>query len=862
MPARIYRRLLLLFPASFRRRFGDDMTAVFLDRHRQARARGLGPAAVHWGRTMVDLTIHAVHERRARPARGGSMMFDDVRHATRSLRRRPSLVALVLATLAIGMGATTAVFSVANALLLRDLPYAEPHRLVSLNDRRGDRGTFSVALPNLFDWQTAAPAIDGVGAWASADVNLAGPSGAERVRGGRMTPDLFRVLGVPLTLGRTFTEAERAPGTLVALLTESAWRQFLARRDDVLARTVIIDGEAHQVIGVVPDIPGLEARIWRPVVNAAPATSRRNHAYRAVARLREGATIDELRGQLDVVSARLESEYPDTNKGWGAAVTPLQESMTEDLTSAVTLMAVAVGALLLLAAANTANLLSARAASMQRDFAVRAALGASRARLLRQVLTESALLGLTGSTLGLGLAYLGTSLVTAVIASGVTLWVTPAVDASALAFSVAMAMVVSIGFGVWPALAAARQRPQNALQERSTASPRGPRRTRAALAVVQVALASVLLVGTGLLLASLRTALLADPGFDPANTITFRVTPPRIAYADAPALADYFDSLLTRLRDLPGVVVGGAVSGIPLGSSNTVRGVIRPGDPRPAIGEARLTLYQVSTPGYLPALGARLRGRDFSVTDTASGEPIAIINQSLADELWPGQDAIGRQIHIYTDEDTPRRVIGVIDTIRHMGLDEDPYHQYFVPMSQAPQRSMSVLLRTTTGFNPAQVRQAALALDPTLPLYEVRTLDQVMSQSLAERRAMAVIVTAFGVIALVLATIGVYGVVSNSVSERRREIGIRLALGAPRGAVVGLVLRQTLMLTSAGVVMGMLASVAGTNIVATFVFGVTPLDVTTRLLVVILITVTTIVASLSPARTASRIDPASALKSG
>lgn len=787
-------------------------------------------------------------------------LVEDVRHAIRSLRRWPSLVALVLGTLAIGMGATTAVFSVANVLMLRDLPYDEPHRLVSFNDRRGDQGTFSVALPNLFDWLAGAPALEAVGAWAAADVNLAGPSGAERVRGGRMTPDLFRVLGVPLMIGRTFTETERAPGTLVVILTESAWRQFLTRREDVLAHTVTIDGEAHQVVGVVPDIAGLDVRIWRPVVNAAPATSRRNHAYRAVGRLREDATIDELRGQLDVVSARLDAAYPDTNKGWSAAVTPLHASMTEDLTAVVTLMAAAVGALLLLAAANTANLLSARAASLQRDFAVRAALGASRARLLRQVLTESALLGLAGSALGLGLAHLGTSLVTAVISSDLALWATPTVDASALTFSFGMAMVVSVGFGVWPALAAARQRPQDALQERSTASPRGPRRTRATLAVVQVALASVLLVGTGLLLASLRTALLADPGFDPTNTMTFRVTPPRVAYVDPPALAQYFDTLLTRLRGLPGVVVGGAVSGIPLGSSNTVRGVIRPGEPRPKLGEARLTLYQVSTPGYLPALGARLRGRDFSVTDTAQGEPVAIINQSLSDALWPGQDAIGKQIHIFTDEETPRRVVGVIATIRHMALDEDPYPQYFVPMSQAPQRSMSVVLRTTTGFNPTQVREAALALDPTLPLYEVRTLDQVMSQSLAERRAMAVIVTAFGVIALVLATIGVYGVVSNSVTERRREIGIRIALGAPRGAVVGLVLRQTLVLTTTGLVLGMAASTAGTGVVSEFVFGVTPLDVTTRILVIAVISLTTVVASLSPARAASRVDPAMALK--
>lgn len=786
---------------------------------------------------------------------------DHVRQAIRSLRRQPSLVALVLITLAIGLGATTAVFSVANTLIWRDLPYGDPHRLVSLNDRRGGEGTVNVALPNLWDWQAGAPALDGVGAWASADVNLAGPSGAERVSGGRMTRDLFRVLGAPLIQGRTFTEAEAAPGTRVAIVTESAWRQFLSGRDDVLARTITIDGETHQVIGVAPDIPGIEARVWRPVIDAGPATSRRNHAYRAVGRLREDATIDQLRGQLAVVSARLEAAYPDTNSGWSAVVTPLQEAMTEGVTSVIALLAAAVGALLLLAAANTANLLGARATARQREFAVRSALGASRAQLLQQVLTESVLLGSIGCALGLGVAYLGTSLATSVIPLDMSpLWATPRVDVSTLAFSVGLAMVVSVACGVWPALVASRQRPQNALQERAAASPHGPRRTRATLAVVQVALASVLLVGTGLLLGSLRSALLSDPGFDASNSLTFRVTPPRAAYADAPALADYFDSLLTRLRGLPGVAAGGAVSGIPLGGGNTVRGVIRLGDPRPAPGEERLTLFQVSTAGYLPALGARLRGRDFSSIDTAQGEPVAIINQSLADALWPGEDAIGKHIHIFTDEETPRTVIGVVATIRHIGLDADPSHQYFVPMSQAPQRSMSVVLRTTDGFNLAQVRETALAIDPTLPLYDVRTLDQVMSQSLAERRLMAAVVSTCGAIALMLATIGVYGVVSHSVSERRREIGIRMALGASRGTVVGLVLKQALGLTLVGLVVGMAVSAVGTGIVSEFVFGVTPLDITTRLLVTLLIAVTTVVASLAPARTAAGIDPGVSLK--
>jgi putative ABC transport system permease protein len=791
------------------------------------------------------------------------MFQDDLRHAIRSLRRQPSLVALVVATLGIGMGATTAVFTVANALVLQDLPFPEPRRLVSLGERNatsGFGGRSNVSLPNLIDWRAGAPAMERVAAWSTSDVNVAGPSGAERVQGARTTPDIFAVIGLPLTKGRSFSESERAPGTLLVVLTESAWRQFMHRREDVLGQTVVIDGEAHTVIGVAPDIPGLDVKVWRPLFDAEPATIRRNHAFRAVARLREDATLEQLQGQLTVVAQRLETEHPATNRGWGVEAVPLHAALTEDLTLAVTLMAVAVGALLLLAAANTANLLGARAVAMRRDFAVRAALGASRTRLLRQVLTEGALLALAGSMLGLGVAYVGTSMFTAVVSDNMALWATPRVDGQVMAFSTVLAVVISMLFGAWPAIVAARQRPQDALQERPTSSPRAGRRTRAVLAVTQVALASVLLVGTTLLLASLRAALIADPGFDPSSTMTFRVSPPRVAYADAPALAAYFDTMLARLRVLPGVIAAGAVSGIPLGSSNTARGIIRPGDPIPEPGRARLTLYHVASPGYLPALGARLRGRDFMPADSSSSEPVAIINQDLADALWPAQDAIGREILIFTDEKTPRRVIGVVATIRHSGLDEETSNQYFVPVSQAPQRSMSIVLRTGPGFEAGTVRDTAMAIDPTLPLYEVRTLDQVVSQSLAERRAMTAIVTAFGLIALVLATVGVYGVVSNSVSERRREIGIRLALGAQRGSVVGLVIRQALLLTALGLVIGLGASAAGSRVVSGILFGVTPLDISTRVLVAVVLLGTTVAASLSPARRASRVDPASSLK--
>lgn len=870
----VCRLLLYLFPAEFRARFGDEIAADAGTRLAAARARGALAYARQLTRSITDIAVHAMHERRARPVQGGAMGLEDVRLAVRGLRRQPSLVMLVVATLGVGIGATTAVFSVANTLVLQTLPYDQPHRLVSLAEsnvnRTGGRlrligghmvsGTFNVSLPNLYDWQAAAPALEAVGAWSMADVNVAGPQGAERVAGARMTPGLFAVLGTSILRGRGFEEADRAPGLRRVILSESAWRQFFNRDADVIGKSVIADGEAHEVVGIVGDIDGFEARVWRPVPDAAPANVRRNHAFRTFGRLREGATIEQLQQQLDIVASRLADAYPETNKGWVALAQPLQASLTEDVTSAIGLLTGAVAALLLLAMANTANLLGARATALRRDFAVRAALGASRLRLLRQVLTESLLLAVAGAGLGGVVAYGGVSVVTAVISADVSLWQTPAVDGRALAFSLGLAVCVALACGLWPAWSAARQDPHGALQERSSSSPATARRTRAVLAVVQVATASVLMVGTLLLLGSLRTALGADPGFEPAGALSFRVAPPRAGYADAASLTAYYDSLLQRVRQIPGVEAAGAVSGIPLGSSNTVRGVIAAGTPKPETFDDHLALYQVATPGYLQALGARLRGREFAATDTATSEPVMVINQHLADRLFPGQDPVGRQAWVFTDEPMARRIVGVIATIRHMALDEDEYSQYFVPMTQSPQRAMSLVLRAPSGLDGARVREAARAVDPTLPLYEVRTLDQVLRQSLAERRALTTLVTAFGVVALLLSCLGVYGVVTHAAAERRLELVIRLALGAQRGAMAGLVLRQALLLTAIGLGVGLGASVLLTDVVAEFVYGLEAGDPRTRVAVAVLMLLVTAAACLAPARRAARVDPAEVLK--
>ena len=785
----------------------------------------------------------------------------DVVFGARTLRRAPAITALAVITLALGIGAATAVFSVADALVLRAVPYPHAGRLVALTDVNTERGhEVNVALPNFDDWRAAA-AIDLAAAWQTADVNLAGASAADRVSGALVAGDFFEVVGAAPIVGRTFGAEPRAPGTeTVAVLSEGAWKRLFGGREEIVGMTAMLDGRPHDILGVVPTIPGLaNVDVWRPIVRTGAATSRRSHAFRAVARLRPEATIDQARSQLDVVSARLSAAYPDTNTHWRAGITPLQETLAEDLDQVLVLVSGVAGVLLLIACTNVAGLLVARAADRRREFAVRTALGAPRRRLVRQLLIESVLLSLAAAIGGVLIASWATGLIVGVLPADVVPWREPALSLPVLGFAVAVSVATGAIFGLAPAVITMRLDTQSRLRDSAVATSAGARRLRQALVFVQIALASVLLVGAGLLLTSLWRAVRVDPGIDPRSVLTFQVTPPRSTHADAKALVQYFDEVLGRLAARPEIEVAGAISNLPMADNDTISTVRRPDEPSPAPGQERFALHQVSTPGYMRATGTRLiAGRDFAEADTATSDPVVIVNEALARELWSGANPLGREIIL--EPNRTHRVVGLIADVRHFGLDQELYAQYFVPLRQSPVRSLGVALRLRSPLANDVLRQTLASVDATIPLYDLRTFETIVSGSLASRRGLASTVVVCGAAAGLLAAIGLFGIVATGVRDRRREIGIRMALGASGARVVALFVRRAALLCGAALGAGLVASYRATGLLEDFLFGVEPLDPFTRASVATGLLAGAMLTSWLSARHAARVDPVEVLR--
>lgn len=776
----------------------------------------------------------------------------------RTFRRAPGTAIIAAVTLALGIGASIAVFSVAEAFLLRALPYPAADRLVALTDDNTERGqSVNVALPNFDDWRASVDAIEVATAWQTADVNLVGAAGAERVLGASVTEEFFDVLGARAIAGTTFGR-DHGPAAR-AVISERVWRQLFGGSPTVVGTSVALDGAPYDIVGIVPNISGLiDVDVFRPVVRTGAAARRNGHAYRAIARLKPDVPLDQARTQFDVVAARLASAYPDTNTAWRVGLTPLQETFTEDLDQVLVLISAVAGVLLLIACTNVAGLMVARAADRRREFAVRAALGARRARLVRQLLTESVLISLAGAGLGLIVAIWTTGLIVTLVPEDVVPVREPTMSLTVLGFATLVAIATGILFGLAPALTAARPVTQDQLRDAAASTSIGARRLRHALVFVQLGLASVLLVGAGLLVVSLARALQIDPGFDPRSVLTFRVTPPRGTHADAAALANYFEALLTRLAAMPQVEAAGAVSSLPMADDDTISSVRRPDEPPPARGKERFALHEVSTPGYMRASGTRLlAGRDFTDAEAAGSDRVVIVNESLARALWPGVNPIGRDVVL---EAGTHRVVGLSGDIRQFGLDQRLYPQYFVPFRQAPVRSLSVALRLRAPLAPDDLRAALAAVDRTIPLYSLRSFESVTAASLTSRRNLAGTVAFCGAAAVLLAAIGLYGIVATGVRDRRREIGIRVALGASRGSVVALFVRRAAILAACGVAVGLVSSYWATGLVEQFLFGVERVDAATIASVTATLLIISIGTTWWSARHAARVNPIEALR--
>jgi putative ABC transport system permease protein len=810
---------------------------------------------------------------------------DDIRFGLRTIRKNPGFSSAAVLVLGLGIGANAAVFSFLDALFLRPFPFEGLDRLMTVWETHPQQGRqpdaahtgsgqrYAVAPADYLDWKENQ-AFERFAAFRYRELNLTGGDQPERVRAVLATAEFFPGLGVPPMLGRTIMEEDERPGhDAVVLLSHALWRDRFGSDPDVVGRTCALNGRAYTVVGVMPsdfDFPLGGVRLWLPLaLSPAERVDRRTLSLQILARLRPGVTPAQARAEMGGIAARLAREHPQTNAGRGVALVPLAE---QQVGFTVTFAAVfqAAGALvLLITCANLANLLLARGLHRQRELAVRAALGASRGRLVRQLLTESALLSLLGGALAVWLAQGGVSVLRASVPDDIVKWVggwrAIEVERRTLAYTFALAVLTSLLFGALPARQAARARLGGLLSEAGRGSSGGRSRLRSLLVVSELTLAMVLLVGAGLMVRGTLRLTNVYQGFDPEGVMTLRIALPDEKYAGAQA-AHFFQSLLERLASLSPVESAALVSQIPAdlgpmpGGAFSVEGrAVR------TAGELPVADFQTVSPDYFRTLRIGvLRGRAFSHADGPGAPAVAIVNDAAARRLWGDEDPLGRRVKV-GPPDAPgdwMQIVGVVSDVKQYWFDREPRLTLYFPYAQSPRPRMSVLVRTSGDVHAlaALARAQVSGLDPDQPIFEVRTLAEAVHDSMAFVRMAAALMVAFGALALVLAALGVYGVLTHHVSQRTREIGIRLAVGAGRHEILGLVVGQALKLTALGLALGLPMAVAASALMARALFGVVRPDALGLLGVAAGLGLVAFVSSGLPAWRAVRVDPIQALR--
>jgi len=807
-------------------------------------------------------------------------LWQDIRFGFRTLLRSPATSVVALLTLALGIGANTAIFSVVNGVLLQPLPYPDPGELVIVLESNPGLGfpRFSVAPPNFDDWRRQNQVFGSMAAVSQGRFNLTGGERPEAVAGAQVTPEFFPTIGVPPALGRGFLPEEgRAGGPKVAVLSHGIWQRRFGSDPGIVNRQIPIDGESFTVIGVMP--PGFsfpsKCEVWLPLPWDFPPASRGGHFLVVFGRLKDGMTLERARTEMKAIAARLERQYPDSNKGWTTELRLLQDSIVENVRPALLLLLAAVAFVLLIACANVANLLLARLASREREIAVRTALGAGRARLVRQMVTESVVLFLVGGALGLVLATWATRALVAFYGEGLPSQQEIGIDSRVLFFTLVLALVTGILFGLAPALSATSGGLFGALKEggRAVAGGARGRLMRNLLVLGEVAVALVLLVGAGLLLRSFARLRAVDPGFHPKGVLTAELILPEKKYAEQERQILFTRELLDRLRAIPGVQSADTVFPMPLGGNGFVLAFEVQGRPVAASEDSSLHAnVRLVTPDFFRTMGIRvLQGRVFTPRDDAKSIPVIVINKIMADRIWPGESPVGKRI-TFGDSEGPdvqwMEVIGVVAGIRHQALDKDPGSEVYWAQLQNPvSGQLSVVLRTQgepTKLAGA-VREAVRSIDGDLPVERVRRMEDVVSEALTSSRFQTVLLGIFAGAALLLAAIGVYGVISYSVAQRTHEIGIRMALGARRPEVLGLVVRQGMTLVLAGVGVGLAFSLLLTwwlsERIAGFVYGGRAVDPPTLVAVPLMLLAVALLANWLPALRATRVEPVVALRS-
>ncbi len=882
---RIIRAWLLRFGGLFRKERRERELAAEMESHLQMdiednlRAGLSSPEARRQALMKlggIEQTKEIYRDRRGLPL--FEILWQDLRFGARMLRKNPGFTAVVVLTVALGVGANAAIFSLVDAVLLRPLPYPESDRLVmvwekvSLPNYHHDENNPSPG--NFSDWKNQNTVFENIVAYRNRSFNLTGEGEPMRVEGEQVSAGLFSVLKVNVALGRIFTVADDQPaGRHVVVINDGLWKSRFGSNAQILGKTILLDGESYTVVGVTPPdfhFPDPDDQLWVPIaLTPQDLANHGSHNLVVTARLKQSVSLAQAQGEMNRIAQRLTELYPDTNTGVQSNVIALREEIAGPVRPVLVALLGAVGFVLLIVCANVANLLLGRASVRHREIGIRIALGAGRTRILRQLLTESALLGLLGCAFGLLFAHWGILTLKLLSPPHIPRMDEIQINISVLVFSLAISLLAGFIFGVLPALQAARGNVNDSLKEGARESAGGARlRTRNLLVILETALGVVVVIGAGLLLRSFLILERVPLGFQPQNVLTFRVIPRGERYSQLAGRTAFYEQAIERIKALAGVKSAAAVSFIPLTNVRASKGFSIEGRIRPAAGQTPMAGYDAVTPGYFDALRIPLRaGRDFSWRDTPQGQRAVIINEAMARAYWPGEDPLGKRIKFGTPDDPFPwwTIAGIVGDIREFDVLTPPRPTLYLPVSQAD--DSNYVLRdwvVHTSGDPlaiaSSIRAAMRGVDLDLPVSRLRSLEEVRNISVAAQRFNLLLFGLFAVLALVLAAVGIYGVMAYSVAQRTREIGIRVAIGAQRGEVARLVLGEGARHAGLGVLLGLAGALALTRLMTSLLYGVRPTDPLTFAGVAILLAAVALAACYIPARRAMRVDPIVALR--
>ncbi|MCI0338910.1 MAG: ABC transporter permease [Acidobacteria bacterium] len=834
-----------------------------------------------WPNRRADCESDLQPEKRLKGWIDMESLFHDLRYGWRMLRARPGFAFIAVIALALGIGANTAIFSAVDVILLRPLPYPEPERLVQVYEAHPKEGyvRFSFSLPNFVDYRDQQSVFEQIAAYLRRDLNLTGAGEPERVQSAVVSAGFLPLLRVQPFLGRAFLPEEAVPGKhRVAILSYDLWQRRFGADPRIVNQTISLSGNNFSVIGVMPEsfrfpdpfgnnplaASSMKVELLTPMAyDPKNLGDRGSHFLQVIARLKPGVLPEQAQAELRTIAGRLEQQYP-TNKGWTINAFSLHDEVIQSVRRTLLVLLAAVGFVLLIACVNVANLLLARASARQKEIAVRLALGASRWRLIRLLVTENLLLSLFGGAAGLMLAYWATEALVRLSPANVPRANEIGINGRMLIFTLAVALLTGLVFGLIPAIQASKPDLNVSLKEggRNVGSGGGSNRMRSMLVVAEIALSLLLLIGAGLMIRSFIGLQQVDTGYRTDNVMTMKVALPISKYRESQQQAAFYQQAIERIRALPGVESAGAVSDLPLSGDGGVFLFNIEGRPHAtAWGNAQ---WRAVSTDYFRTMGMRLlRGREITELDRQGAVEVLVINEAMAKKFWPGEDPIGKRIQIFDLAPRPwREIIGVVRDIKHFELAQDAGPEMFVPALQRPRIAMTLVARTVS--DPSQLapamREAVLSVDKDQPVYRVRTMEQFLSDMMAAPRATAYLLSALAIVAIILAAVGIYGVMSYTIAQRTHEIGIRVALGARRADVLRLVLTQGMKLAVVGIVIGTGGAVIVTRMMDPLLYGVRPNDPLTFAVVAVVLASVALLACYIPARRAMKVDPMVALR--